>query len=113
LEIKKTSETYNPLLKRREINFLVDHASSGTPKLFEVKKTLAAMYNAAEETVYITELDTLTGTNQTKGKVEVYDSPERAKQLVPKYIQSRNATTRNEKKGEKPAKKPKAEKKKS
>jgi small subunit ribosomal protein S24e len=113
LEIKKTAEKYNPLLKRREIQFLVNHTSLGTPKLFEVKKELVSMYGALEETVFITEMNTLTGTNQTRGKVEVYDDSERAKQLVPQYIRSRNISTRNEKKGEKPAKKGKEEKKKS
>ena len=75
------------------------------------------MYGVLEETVFITEMNTLTGTNQTRGKVEVYDNPERAKQLVPQYVRSRNIATRHEKKGEKPAKKPakkgKEEKKKS
>lgn len=111
MEIKKTSEKYNPLLKRREVSFLVNHTASGTPKLYEVKKALTAMYSTAEESVYITEMNTLTGTNQTRGKVEVYDNPERAKQLVPKYIQSRNIANRNEKKGEKPAKKGKGARK--
>lgn len=71
------------------------------------------MYGIVDEAVYITEMNTLTGTNQARGKVEVYDSPERAKQLVPKYIQSRNIANRNEKKGEKPAKKGKEEKRKA
>ena len=105
MEIKKTSEKYNPLLKRREVSFLINHASLGTPKLFEVRKALATMYSVVDEDVYITKINTLTGTNQTRGKAEVYDNPERTKQLVPKHIQSRNMSTRNEEKGEKPVKK--------
>ena len=112
MEIKKTSEKYNPLLKRMEVQFLVNHMESGTPKLLEVKKELASMYGVLDDTIFVTEMNTLTGTNQTRGKVEVYDNPERAKQLVPQYLQSRNAATRNQKKGEKPAKKGKEEKKK-
>lgn len=101
LEIKKTSEKYNPLLKRKELTFLVNHASSATPRLFEVRKALATMYGVNEEVVYITKLNTLTGTNQMKGEAGVYDSPERAKLLVPRYIQSRNLPNRGKGKVEK------------
>lgn len=100
LELKKTSEKYNPLLKRKELTFLVNHPASASPPLFEVKKALAAAFNANEEVVYIKKLSSMTGTNQTRGEAEIYDDSERAKLLVPKYIQARNLSTRRkEKKG--------------
>lgn len=109
LELKKTSEKYNPLLKRKELTFLVNHPTLGSPPLFEVKKALAAAFSVNEEVVYVKKLSTLTGTNQAKGEAEIYDDSERAKLLVPKYIQARNLPTRRkEKKGKRAstAKKP-------
>lgn len=99
MEIIKTSDMYNPLLKRKELAFLINHLSKETPKLFEVRKALTAMYGVKEEAVFIMKLNTINGTNQTRGKAEVYDDPERAKLLVHKYIQSRNLAVRS-KKGE-------------
>ncbi len=100
MELIKTSEKYNPLLKRKELTFLVKHPASASPPLFEVKKNLAALFNAQEEAVYVMKLSGITGTNQTKGEAEIYDDPRRAKQIVPQYIQARNLSTRRkEKKG--------------
>ena len=104
MEIIKTSDKYNPLLKRKELAFLINHPSKETPKLFEVRKALTTMFGVEEDAVYIRKLNTVTGTNQTRGKAEVYDDPERAKLLVHKYIQSRNLAIRS-KKGEKEEKK--------
>jgi LPPG:FO 2-phospho-L-lactate transferase len=55
MEIKKTSEIYSPLLKRKEISFLVNHISTGTPKLLrgirELKRDsdISVIVNTAED----------------------------------------------------------------
>jgi len=90
MEIKKELEEYNPILKRKEVNFAVTHPSSGTPPLFEIRKALASMNNVGLDSVYIFEMYTITGTNQTIVKAEIYDMPEAAKIIVPKHIQMRN-----------------------
>jgi len=108
MEIKETSKTYNPVFKRRELSFFIDHTSLGSPKLHEVRKALAEKYGVGEEAVYVTKLDTRTGTNSTRGEAEVYDSPETAMKVVPKHIQNRNAPSRRgkkEAKGPSPAEK--------
>ncbi len=90
MKLRKESERYNQTLKRKEVTFVVDHPSSGTPLLFEIRKELASMNNVKLDSVYISEAYTLTGTNQTLVRAEIYDSPEEAKLVVPKYIQMRN-----------------------
>lgn len=90
MKMKKTSEKYNLILKRKEVDFAVDHPSSGTPLLFEIRKALASMDNVKLDNVYISKMYTLTGTNQTIVRAEIYDSPEAAKLIVPKHIQMRN-----------------------
>lgn len=93
MEVVKTAEKYNSLLERKEISFSIDH-SNGTPSLFNVKKAVASMCGVSEELVYIIKLETLTGTNKTVGKAEIYEKPEAAHLLVPTHIQSRNLSDR-------------------
>ena len=97
MKFTKTSEKDNPLLERREITFFVDHPEEGTPQLFEVKKSIASMYGVDSELVYVTRLETLTGTNRAVCQAEIYQKAEKARSLVPKHIQSRNLPERRKK----------------
>lgn len=90
MEIKKTLEKYNPLLGRTDISFAIDHPSSGTPKLLEIKAALASMLKTSQDKVYIVKMKTPTGSNQTIGEAEIYDEADRAKSTVPEHIQTRN-----------------------
>ena len=105
MEINKKSEKYNPILKRKEVNFAVNHPSSGTPLLFEIRKALASINNVGLDSVYISKMYTLTGTNQTIVRAEIYDRPEAAKPIVPKHIQMRNLPPGEKGEEEKAAKK--------
>ncbi len=102
--MKKASEIYNPVLKRKEITFVVDHPSSGTPSLFETRRALASMSDVELDNVYISKMYTLSGTNRTIVRAEVYDTPDAAKRVVPKHIQMRNMPP-SEKEGEEKARK--------
>jgi hypothetical protein len=53
MDVKKSSEKNNPLLKRKEITFFLDHDSQGTPQLFEVKTAIASMYGVSDDLVYV------------------------------------------------------------
>ena len=111
MDITPTRDVYNPVLKRREVTFFVDHGVAATPKLYDMRKQVASRYGAAEELVFIRKLETLTGTTRAVGEAEVYDSVDTAKSLVPKHIAERNQVDRHkaakevEKKKEKPQKK--------
>ena len=41
VEIKKLAESYNPVFKRKELSFFIDNFSSSSPRLYEVRKSLA------------------------------------------------------------------------
>ena len=97
MAITPTRDTYNPLLRRRDVAFFVDQGVAATPKLYDVRKRLAARYGVGEELVYIKKLVTLTGTTRSVGEVEVYDSVEDAKSLVPEHIVARNQPGRRKK----------------
>ena len=91
MKIKITSKEYNPLLKRREVAFEVDHKETGgTPPRFEVRKKLAAMLKTDLELVYVKKMVTKTGSMVAVGEANAYDSVENAKLVEPEYIVARN-----------------------
>lgn len=94
MDVKKSSEKNNPLLKRKEITFFLDHDSQGTPQLFEVKTAIASMYGVSDDLVYVLNLRTLAGTNRTVGEAEIYDPPGTTRSLLPKHIRLRNLPER-------------------
>lgn len=90
MKLIKTSENINALLGRKEVTFLIDHQTLGTPTLVNVREAVASLYSANIELVYIIQLKSLTGTTRTQGQAEIYDSLEVAQALVPKHIHNRN-----------------------
>lgn len=98
MKLIKTADRYNSALKRRELVFFVDHVSSGTPRLYDVKKLIAQECNTNEEEVYVLKLETLTGTNRTTVIAEIYDQKERGEALVAEHIKKRNLPSRRTKK---------------
>ena len=90
MDFKIKQDTYNPLLKRKEVSLEVDHESQGTPSRVDLRKAVASKYNTKTENVYIVDVETGTGTQNALCSVEVYDDAETARQTVPKYIQTRN-----------------------
>jgi ribosomal protein S24E len=125
VELKIKQEDYNALLKRKEVYVEVDHDEAGTPSRIELRRTVATRYGTKPENVYVVDIETKTGTQRAVCEIQVYDDPESALRIVPKYIQTRNlppeerkrmkeqqAKKEEAKKEAKPAKpeKPKAEK---
>ncbi|MEM3731428.1 MAG: 30S ribosomal protein S24e [Candidatus Bathyarchaeia archaeon] len=91
MEVKIVEEKVNPLLKRKEITFYVEHNQTGsTPQRLEVKKAVANMLGVDANLVFIKKIETKTGTKLAVGMANVYDSVEQAKLIEPKYIINRN-----------------------
>jgi small subunit ribosomal protein S24e len=62
MEIKIVTSKENPLLKRREIQFKIEHGpQSKTPARMDVKKALAAELKIGEELIFVKDMRTLTG----------------------------------------------------
>ena len=94
MDITPTRDIYNPVLKRREITFYVEHMTATTPKLYDMRKQVAVKYSTDEGLVFIRSLRTSTGTSKAVGEVEVYDSVEDVRILVPQHILARNQPER-------------------
>jgi small subunit ribosomal protein S24e len=91
MEVKIVSAKENPLLKRKEVNFRVEHGPQGkTPGRLEVKRALAAELKVGEELVFVEKMQTLTGTNTAVGVANAYETLKQAKLIEPEYIVKRN-----------------------
>jgi small subunit ribosomal protein S24e len=92
MEVKIVSAKENPLLKRKEVNFRVEHGPKGkTPLRLEVKKALAAELKISEELVFVEKMQTMSGTNTAVGVANAYETAEQAKLVEPEYIIKRNS----------------------
>mgnify|MGYP002395682997 CR=1 FL=1 len=92
MEVKIVSEKENPLLKRREVYFHIQHSQTGnTPSRLEVRNAAATALKTDVNLVFIKKLETRTGTQTAVGVANVYESIEQAKLVEPEYIINRNA----------------------
>ena len=106
MKIKVTAKNRNPLLKRSEVAFEVEHGETGgTPSRFEVRKSLADALKAKLELVYVKRVETRTGANTALGEANVYENVEQAKLVEPEHIVTRNAPP-TEKPAEEPTEEP-------
>jgi small subunit ribosomal protein S24e len=91
MKLKIVSKEKNPLLKRTEVTFSIEHdQTGGTPSRAEVRTQLASQLNTKLEFVYIKHIETKTGTMVAIGEANAYDSAEQAKLVEPKHIIARN-----------------------
>ena len=91
MEIKIVSSKNNPLLKRKEVQFRIEHGPQAkTPARLEVRKALAAELKVDEEVVFVQEMRTLTGMSTAVGSANVYEKAEQGKLVEPEHIMKRN-----------------------
>jgi len=90
MEIKIISQKQNPLLKRKEIQFDVQHEAGSTPPRLEVRRAVAAALKANVDLVFIKRFETRTGTQSAAGTAHLYESAEQAKLIEPEYVVKRN-----------------------
>jgi small subunit ribosomal protein S24e len=110
MKVKIVSQEFNPLLKRKDIVFNVEHAETGgTPPRLEVRQKLASKLKTKLELVYVRKMETKTGTMIAVGEASAYDSVEQAKLLEPEYIVARNVPPAPPEKAEKEKERKKGE----
>jgi ribosomal protein S24E len=101
MEVKIISAKKNPLLKRKELDFMVEQGPRGkTPVRLEVKKAIAAELKVNENLVFIKKMKTRTGTTTTVGVANAYETVEQANFIEPDYIRKRNNPPEEPKKEE-------------
>lgn len=108
MDFKIKQDTYNPLLKRKEVHVEIDHDGQGTPSRIDLRKAIATKYGTKPENVYVIDVETKTGTQSAMCSIQIYDDAKTAQNVVPKHIQIRNLPPDERKRKEEQAKKEEA-----
>ena len=91
MEVKIVSKKENPVMKRTEVQFSVEHNQGRTPGRLDIKRSVASQLQVNDKLVFIKKMSTLTGTNITVGEATAYQSEVQAKIIEPAYIIKRNS----------------------
>ena len=91
MQVKIVSKKENPLLKRKEVQFTIEHTQSKTPARLDMKRSVASELQVSDKLVFIKKMKTMTGTNTAIGFANAYESEAQAKLIEPAYIMKRNS----------------------
>ncbi len=90
MSIEVIADHNNPLLKRREVKFIVHHEGAGTPDRIAVRKLGSEQFKAPLDRVFVRSLQTRTGGSSAVAQVEIYEESKPAEKIVPAYLKNRN-----------------------
>ena len=88
LDIKNKRE--NPLLNRIEVQFIVSHPNSPTPKRDHVRDELSKAMKVPKDRVIVDNMKSSFGVHDTKGYAKIYPSKEIAMEIERDYLIKRN-----------------------
>jgi small subunit ribosomal protein S24e len=90
VEIRILEDRENPLLKRHEYRFEVEHATAATPTRDAVRDALSKLVKSPKDRVVIERMRARFGTAVTRGDALVYESADAAKSTERAHILVRN-----------------------
>ncbi|MFH1821270.1 MAG: hypothetical protein ABH852_02365 [Methanobacteriota archaeon] len=89
MKVELVKKSDNPLFKRTEVEFKVDHSGASTPKRIEVQAQLASVLGSSENLLVIYKLASTYGRQMASGIARVYDTRENLEKMEPKYLLKR------------------------
>jgi len=89
-------DRFNPLINRREIKARVLHLGAGTPKVPDLRVSVAKALGVDFKLVYIRRVVTETGLSTSKAVIHVYKNLRDAEEFEPKHIREKNKTLAEE-----------------
>ncbi|MDY0293569.1 MAG: 30S ribosomal protein S24e [Candidatus Methanomethylophilaceae archaeon] len=90
MKMEITEKRENPLLKRVEVYFTIDHTGESTPGRNAVGEEIAKQMKSKRDQIVVNNLDTIYGRGITKGYAKVYETKEAALQHEREYLLKRN-----------------------
>ncbi len=96
MKLTIVNEKDNPVLKRKEIEVIVEHIESPTPTRKEIKEHLKALKNYPVELMVIKKIEGTFGLGKEKALIFVYEDEEIMKKLEPDYLFKREAEEQSE-----------------
>lgn len=89
MDILIREDKNNPLLNRRELDFVVKYEGS-TPSRSDVRNKLAAMLNAPLKLLVIQRMTPIFGMQETKGYAKLYEEESYMKKIELEHVLKRN-----------------------
>jgi small subunit ribosomal protein S24e len=86
----------NPLLKRTEIYFTVNHVGEATPSKGAVVEAIAAELKVSKDSIVLDSVESVFGTGKSNGYVKVYESKDEALKYESEYLLKRNGISKPE-----------------
>jgi len=90
MKIEILQERLNGPLRRKEIEFRIEHIGGTTPSRADVRAKIAAQFNADLERVVVRSLRTLYGAGITLGRARIYDDVSDVEKIENKYVLKRH-----------------------
>lgn len=90
MKMEITEQRSNPLMKRVEVRFAVDHVGEMTPGRNAAAEEVAKKLKTKRACVVIDTMDSQYGIGKSKGYAKVYESKEAAQEFESKYLLKRN-----------------------
>ena len=90
MEIEVIGDKKNPLLYRQEISFIIHHPGEVTPSRYDLRKKIAAKFNADVERTYIRSILSEYGSATSKGEAAIHDTAELGEKIEEEHIRKRN-----------------------
>lgn len=94
IEIKEQKK--NPILKREEVRFEINHAGEETPTRNAVAEEMAKIFKAKRNSVVIDEVKGRYGIGISDGYAKIYDNKEAALEFENEHLLIRNGITKEE-----------------
>ena len=86
----------NPLMKRTEVYFVIEHVGEATPGRNAVAEEIAKQCNSKRNCVVVDTLESVYGIGKTSGYAKVYDSKDAALEYESEYLLKRNGIAKEE-----------------
>lgn len=84
-------ESLNKLLKRLEIDVVIDHVNAGTPSRALIRGSMARVYEVPEDVVVVKNISTEYGIGTSKAHVHIYSDKDLMKKVEPEYVLKRSS----------------------
>ena len=96
MKIEITNQKENPLQKRTEVYFTIDHVGESTPGRIAVAEDIAKKMKAKRDCIVVDKVESVYGIGKSKGYAKVYDSKACALSFEREYLLTRNGITKDE-----------------
>ena len=90
MKMEITQKKENPLYKRVEVYFTIDHNGESTPGRNAVAEEIAKQTDSKRACVVVDNIESVYGKGMSKGYAKVYESMEVALELERDYLLKRN-----------------------